>query len=103
MRGSEPVTNESKSTNQQHLAQSLQTIHEFLGNFPPDGIPVISWELLQCAFASEDADIWSPNERSRMLFIYHKLCALAPALALVDKEFDRYAGQLSEPDSYRVG
>jgi hypothetical protein len=93
MRVSESVMNESSSFNTPHLKQSLQTIHEFLGNFPPEEIPVLSWELLQCAFASDDADIWSPNERSRMLFFYHKLCALAPALAMVDKEFRFNAGK----------
>ena len=68
------------------ITQSLQTIHHFLDNFPPEELDKQCWELVHHAFASDEADSWSKNERCTVLFLYEELRNLGLALTVIDKE-----------------
>ncbi len=67
------------------LIESLEKIHHFLDFFTPEDIESASWELIQIAFGSIDADGWSHLERSSRLFFHRQLIELAPALKVVDQ------------------
>jgi hypothetical protein len=76
----------SENRNLSTLQQSLQTIHEFVNEFPVDQLEEHSWELMSTAFSSESANSWSVWERSIMLQLYKHLSKLGQALAIVDDQ-----------------
>jgi len=56
------------------MSQSIEKIKQFMDWYPEAGeVKTVIWNLLEAAMASPNADTWSANDRSNVMFFYSRM------------------------------
>ncbi|PSL31717.1 hypothetical protein [Chitinophaga ginsengisoli] len=56
------------------MSQSIEKIKQFMDWYPEAAeVKSTMWNLLEAAMASPNADTWSANDRSNMMFFYSRI------------------------------
>lgn len=66
------------------MSQSIEKIKQFMDWYPEAGeVKAVMWNLLETAMASPNADAWSANDRSNVMFFYSRMVEFMDAAYVV--------------------